>query len=76
MLHRPDMTLDLRGRHCPYTVLELANAVRTVTGDGVVEVVVDDRTGLEEVSAWCDATGSEFLGFTTEGVLRAYVRRR
>jgi TusA-related sulfurtransferase len=70
------MTLDLRGRHCPYTVLDLANAVRSVGGDGVIEVVVDDRAGLEDVRAWCEATGSEFLGSDTEGAPRAYVRRR
>lgn len=74
MRPEPDKTLDLRGRPCPFTVLDLAGAVRSLGVGGVLEVLVDGRAGAEEVRAWCEATGREFLGPEEPATDRVFLR--
>jgi TusA-related sulfurtransferase len=75
MISESEITLDLRGKQCPYTLMELSQAVRRLTPGGVLEVLLDGPDGVEEVKAWCEATGRGFVGPNAAGPARVYVRR-
>jgi cysteine desulfurase len=71
----PDMRLDLRGKRCPFTVLDLAVAVRNLAAGGTLEILVDGSAGAEEVRAWCEATGREFIEPEGIDTGRVFLRR-
>jgi TusA-related sulfurtransferase len=75
MCYEPDMTLDLSGKHCPFTVMDLAGAVRSLAAGGVLEVLIDGEAGVEEVRAWCKATGRELLDWDRAGPTRVFVKK-
>ena len=42
----------------------------------ILEVVADDKGIKEDMPAWCEATGHEFLGMEEEGgEIRVYVKK-
>ena len=43
----------------------------------ILEVVADDKGILNDMPAWCEATGNEFLGIEeADGEYRVYVRKK
>ena len=75
MMSELHKTLDLRGRRCPFTLMALSAAMRALPDGGVLEVLLDGPDGVEEISAWCDATGREFVEPEEDGTNRVYVRK-
>lgn len=71
-----DATLDATGTLCPIPIIWTADRIRTLDVGGVLEVLATDEAILDDLPAWCRATGHEFLGFEVElPVYRGYARR-
>jgi tRNA 2-thiouridine synthesizing protein A len=72
----PTRTLDTTGLFCPLPIIRTAETVRGMDVGDVLEVLATDFGILEDMPAWCTATGQEYLGTVTDGPLyRSYVRR-
>lgn len=74
---KADATLDARGTLCPVPIIWTAERIKNLRVGGVLEVLATDEAILEDLPAWCRATGHEFLGFEVEPALyHGYTRRR
>ncbi len=73
---KADKSLDCVGLYCPMPIIKTAGVVSELKTGEVLEVVSDDKGIEEDMPAWCEATGNEFLGIEEEnGVYKAYVRK-
>jgi TusA-related sulfurtransferase len=71
-----DATLDARGTLCPIPIIWTAKRIQTLGVGQILEVLATDEAILDDLPAWCRATGNEFLGFEIEApVYRGYTRR-
>jgi tRNA 2-thiouridine synthesizing protein A len=71
-----DVTLDLRGLHCPLPILRAKKALRDLPAGGALEVFADDPLSPVDFEAFCQASGdhlTESVG--TDGVFRFVIRR-
>lgn len=74
---KPDATLDCLGLYCPMPILQTATQIARLAPGQVLEVLSDDQGILNDMPAWCETTGHEFLGWTQQGnEYRVYVRKR
>ena len=70
------ITVDARGRWCPVPIIWTAERIPSIAVGEVLEVLATDEAILDDLPAWCRATGHEFLGFENElPVYRGYTRR-
>ncbi len=73
---KPDITHDATGTYCPIPITELAKVMKQAKKGQIVELLADDEGAIQDVPAWCETTGNEFLGYKEEdGVLVFYVRK-
>jgi TusA-related sulfurtransferase len=73
----PDATLDCLGLYCPMPILQTAAQIARLAPGQVLEVLSDDPGILNDMPAWCETTGHEFLGWSQQGrEYRVYVRKR
>jgi TusA-related sulfurtransferase len=72
----PRQTLDLRGKECPFTILELGKTLRVLARGDLLEVVLGREAAIDEVRAWCEGTGNEFVASDAAGTVKVYVRKR
>lgn len=70
----PDESLDLRGKECPFTVMEIGKALKSLGAGKVLEVVSDRDSVVDDVRAWCVGSGTELLGVETETCIRIYLK--
>jgi len=71
-----DATLDATGTLCPVPIIWTAERIRNLEVGQILEVLATDEAILDDLPAWCRATGNEFLGFEGEPpVYRGYTRR-
>ncbi len=71
-----DATLDATGTLCPVPIIWTAERMRDLEVGQVLEVLATDEAILDDLPAWCRATGHQFLGFEQEPPLfRGYTRR-
>jgi TusA-related sulfurtransferase len=71
-----DATVDARGTLCPVPIIRAAARMRELPAGAVLEVLATDVAVLDDLPAWCRATGQEFIGFESEApVFRGYARR-
>ena len=76
MKRTTDATLDATGTLCPVPIIWTARRIREIAVGAVLEVLATDEAILDDLPAWCRATGHEFLGFEQEPPLfRGYARR-
>ena len=76
MKRTTDSTLDATGTLCPVPIIWTARRIREIAVGAVLEVLATDEAILDDLPAWCRATGHEFLGFEQEPpVFRGYARR-
>jgi tRNA 2-thiouridine synthesizing protein A len=61
-----DFTLDTRGLSCPMPILKTAKKFKELEVGQVLEVLGDDPGTEEDLPAWCEQTGNEFLGMEKE----------
>jgi tRNA 2-thiouridine synthesizing protein A len=72
---KPDQSLDLRGKECPFTILEIGKAFRTLTAGDLLEVISDRESVIADVEAWCKETGAELAGTDTDVGVKIYLRK-
>ncbi len=73
---KADQTLDCIGLYCPMPVVKTAEKIKGLKPGEVLEVVADDKGIKQDMPAWCEATGHEFLGMEEAGgEIRVYVKK-
>ena len=73
---KADQTLDCMGLYCPMPIVKTAERFKQLKKGEVLEVVADDKGIRQDMPAWCEATGHEFLGMEEEaGEIRVYVKK-
>lgn len=72
---KADQTLDCVGLYCPMPIVKTAEAIKKLRQNEVLEVVADDKGIKQDMPAWCQATGHEFLGVEEGKEIRVYVRK-
>ena len=72
-----DDTLDAKGLMCPMPIVKLAKKIKELQVGQVLELIVDDPGGKEDVPAWCSRTGHELLETKQEGsVCFFYIKKK
>ncbi len=73
---KADQSLDCIGLYCPIPIVKIAERFKQLKLGGVLEIVADDKGIKLYMSAWCQATGHEFLGVEEEGnEIKVYVKK-
>jgi tRNA 2-thiouridine synthesizing protein A len=70
-------TVDARGLSCPMPIVRTAQAAKTVSPGGLIEVLTTDPGSTKDLAAWCRSTGNELVDQATEaGVYRFVIGRK
>ncbi len=73
---KADQSLDCMGLYCPMPIVKTADKFKQLKPGEILEIVADDKGIKEDMPAWCDATGHEFLGMEEKGgEIRVYVKK-
>ena len=73
---KADESLDYVGLYCPMPIVKTADRIKQLKQGQVLEVVADDKGIKQDMPAWCQATGNEFLGVEEEGgEIKVYVKK-
>ncbi len=73
---KADQSLDCMGLYCPMPIVKTMQRIKQLKTGEVLEVVADDKGIKQDMPAWCEATGHEFLGEEEEGrEIRVYVKK-
>ena len=73
---KADHSLDCVGLYCPMPIVKTAERIRELKKGEVLEVVADDKGIKQDMPAWCEATGNEYVGIEEEGdEIKVYVRK-
>jgi tRNA 2-thiouridine synthesizing protein A len=71
-----DVTLDLRGLHCPLPILRARKALRALPSGSALEVFASDPLSPVDFAAYCEASGDRLVeSVETDGVFRFLIRR-
>ena len=74
---KADQSLDCIGLYCPMPIVKTADKIKQLKQGEVLEVIADDKGIKQDMPAWCQATGHEFLGTEEQGnEIRVYVRKK
>jgi tRNA 2-thiouridine synthesizing protein A len=74
---KADVTLDCIGLNCPMPIVKTSQKMKELEPGQVLEVSADDEGIKEDMPAWCNTTGNEFLGIEEEGdIIKVYVRKK
>ncbi len=74
---KPDVTTDIVYMMCPMHLLKLEEQVKEIEIDQVLEIMTDYDGALEDIPAWCDKTGNEFLGIEEdEDYYKFYIKKK
>jgi TusA-related sulfurtransferase len=72
-----ESTVDARGSACPGPLLEAKKGIGKVKVGEVLEVLSGDPGTRDDIPAWADKVGHEFLGVVqADGYDRLFVRRK
>ncbi|MFC2034845.1 sulfurtransferase TusA family protein [Chloroflexota bacterium] len=73
---KADHNLDCIGLYCPMPIVKTAETIKQLKQGDVLEVVADDKGIKEDMPAWCEATGHEFLGVEEGGnEIKVYLKK-
>ena len=73
---KPDVTHDVTGTYCPVPIIETSNQIKSMEIGQVLELIADDPGVVEDIPAWCQSTGQEFLGiFEEDGEYHVFVKK-
>jgi TusA-related sulfurtransferase len=73
---KADYSLDCVGLYCPMPIVKTAQKMKELKTGEVLEVVADDKGIKQDMPAWAQATGNEFLGVEEGGAeIRVYVKK-
>lgn len=74
---KKDATLDCSGLSCPMPIVKLAQRMIELESDQVLELLADDPGAKQDVPAWCNRTGNEYLGMEeADDMLRFYIKKK
>lgn len=57
-----DSTTDIIYMMCPMHLLVIDDKVREIKVGQILSILTDYDGAIEDIPAWCDKTGNEFLG--------------
>jgi len=74
---KADQSLDCMGLYCPMPIVKTAERIKQLRQGEILEVVADDKGIKLDMSAWCQATGHEFLGVEEEegNEIKVYLKK-
>jgi tRNA 2-thiouridine synthesizing protein A len=75
---KADATADLVYRVCPMHLLEPAEFLEDLQKGQVLEILTDYDGALDDIPAWCDKYGQEFIGICEQGdedVYKLYIKK-
>ncbi len=73
---KADETLDCVGLYCPMPIVKTSQKMKQMKEGQVLEVIADDKGIKQDMPAWCQTTGNEFLGIEEKGgEIRVYVKK-
>ncbi len=73
---KADKTLDCLGLYCPVPIVKTAEKFKELKTGEILEVLSDDKGIKEDMPAWCQTTGHEFLSMEEEGgEIKVYVKK-
>jgi TusA-related sulfurtransferase len=73
---KADATLDCFGLLCPMPIIQTAKKIKEIKVGDVLEVISTDEGIKNDMPAWCNMSGHEFLGWEEKGdLIRVYVRK-
>jgi tRNA 2-thiouridine synthesizing protein A len=71
-----DVTLDLRGLHCPLPILRARKALRALPPGSALQVLADDPLSPVDFEAYCEKSGDTLVeSVASDGVFRFLIRR-
>ena len=74
---KADTTTDIIYMMCPMHLLTIKSKIKELTPDQVLAVLTDYEGALEDIPAWCEISGNEFLGVLEESDhYKFYIRKR
>ena len=74
---KPDAALDCVGLSCPMPIVQTSQKMKGLKAGQVLEVAADDEGIKEDMPAWCNTTGNDFLGMEEkDGIVKVYVRKK
>lgn len=59
---KADKVVDARSLACPGPLLEAKKGIAEVEPGGVLEILSGDKGSREDIPAWCEKSGHEYLG--------------
>ncbi len=73
---KPDLTIDVRGEHCPMPVLKTSKSLKNMKPGQVLEVLGTDPGTKKDMPKVAQKSGNEWLGvIEDEGFYRFYLRK-
>ena len=73
---KADQSLDCIGLYCPMPIVKTADKIKQMKKGEVLEVVADDKGIKQDMPAWCQSTGHEYLGLEEKGgEFKIYVKK-
>jgi tRNA 2-thiouridine synthesizing protein A len=75
---KADATADLVYRVCPMHLLEPAEFLKDLEKGQVLEILTDYDGALDDIPAWCDKYGQEFIGICEQGdedIYKLYIKK-
>jgi len=73
---KPDVTTDIVYMMCPMHLLKLQEQIKELEQGQILEIMTDYDGAFEDIPAWCDKTGNEFLGMEDSGdFYRFYIKK-
>ena len=73
---KSDQNLDCVGLYCPMPIVKTSEKFKELKVGEVLEVTADDPGIKQDMPAWCQTTGHEFLGIEEkDGEYKVYVKK-
>jgi len=73
---KADVTADIVYMMCPMHLLKLEELIKTLEPGQVLEILTDYDGALEDIPAWCEKTGNEFLGIEeSEDFFKFFIKK-
>lgn len=74
---KADVTADIVYMMCPMHLLKLDEMMKKIEKGQILEILTDYDGALEDIPAWCEKTGNEFIGLDEdEDYYKFYVRKQ
>lgn len=72
-----DFSIDCYGLLCPMPIIKVSEKIKELKIGDILEVISSDEGIKEDLPAWCEATGNEFLGIEEEDdLLKGYLKKK